>query len=151
MKTLLLSAAALPLFAAPAAAETIHRTSLTHEGRTVSLSYEPKAETTFRQLDIGPRSSPRCTWSTRVSVLRTATGADSRPIAALTRAVGGEAKPRRGSDLGYCASLSRKSRQALGVSDAELRAIGAEAARNDSAALRSELASLDTFHAAHAR
>ena len=152
MKIAALSAALLTLAAAsPATAEQIHRTSLDHEGRVLSLSYEPRVETTFRQVDIGPRAFPRCLWTTRLSVQRTAFGADDRPIAALSRRLGEEAKPRRGADLGHCASLSRQAGRTFGVSAAELRTAGAEAARDDAAALRTELAGLGSFHTAFAR
>lgn len=151
MKTLILPALLAGFaLAAPAAAETAHRTSVTHQGRTLTLSYEPRSETTFRQVDIGPRAFPRCQWSTKVSVQRTAIGADNQPIAALTRQVADEAKARRGSDLGHCAALARQGRT-FGVSKAELQAIGVEAARTDAAALHTELASLGSFHTAFAR
>lgn len=136
--------------ATPAAAETVHHTSVTHEGRTLSLSYEPKLETTFRQIDIGPRAFPRCMWTTRISVQRTAT-AGGQPIAALTREIADDAKPRRGSDMGHCSTISRKEGRTFGVSRAELQTLGADAARADTAALHTELASLGTFHSAFAR
>jgi hypothetical protein len=152
MKSIALTACILCLAVAlPAQAETAHRSSVTHEGRTVALSYEPKLETTFRQVDIGPRAFPRCIWTTKVAVQRTAFGADNRPIAALTRLVGEEAKPRRGSDLGHCSALSRQDGRSFGVSTAELQAMGADAARDDAAALHTEIASLGTFHPAFAR
>lgn len=152
MKIAALSAALLAIAAAsPAAAEHVHRTSLDHQGRTLALSYEPRVETTFRQVDTGPRAFPRCIWSTRLSVQRTALGADNQPIAALSRRIAEEAKPRGGAELGHCTALSRKTNRTFGVSAAELRAAGAEAARDDAAALRTELAGLGTFHAAFAR
>jgi hypothetical protein len=140
------------LAVAPANAETAHRTSVVHEGRTIAVHYEPQIETKFRQTGIGPRSTPQCLWSAKVSVQRTAVNAEGQPIAALTRVVG-EGKPRGGARLGHCSSVSERPASEFVGSDAALRTVVADAAGADAAALHGELASLASFTTkdAHAR
>lgn len=143
-------ALASALLAAPAAAEVVHRTSVVHEGRTVSVSYEPRFRTSHKQTGIGPRASAGCLWTTSVSVERSVTDASGRPIAALTRVVG-EEKAGSGMHVGHCRHIEPR-RMAGFAGDAEkLRSYVAAAADRDVAGLRTELASLDRLHVANAR
>lgn len=140
MKVLFLSAAASILVAGPVAAEAPHQTSLTHEGATFSIHYEPRAKTSLRQSGFGPRLPATCLWKAEVSVERTLLDATGRPVAALSRTVG-EAKQDHGVQPGYCADIQADQ---LGViRDAgKMREFVAAAAERDSRTVQAELASL---------
>lgn len=151
MKTIAIIAG-LVAFAAPASAEVVHQTSVTHNGRAVAIRYEPDVKTQYRQSGIGPRATPICLWSSKIAVQRNATGADGQPIAALTRKV----ETRRGasgSQVGHCSILTARGQIRSAASAETLRAAIAEVASNDAATLRAELASLATLGTgeAHAR
>lgn len=136
-------------FAAPALAETV-RTSIVHEGRAVSVSYEPRFQTSHKQTGIGPRSSPGCLWTTRVAVERTVADASGRPIVALTRTVG-EDKAGSGMHVGHCRHIEPRRMAGFAGDKEKLRSFVAEAADRDAQGLRTELASLDHLRVAAAR
>lgn len=136
------------ILAAPAAAEAIHRTSVDHRGRTVSVSYAPVARTSLKQAGIGPRTSAACRWRTEVSVERTVADASGRPIVVLTRVVE-ESKVRSGMHVGHCSSLAGEVASA--AAERELPAFVTAVADADAAALRTELASLGVLLTADAR
>lgn len=143
----LLSLAAF--IAMPAQAQVAHQTSVTHEGRSFAVSYEPQVETKFRQTGIGPRSAPSCRWSTEVSVRRTAMDASGRPIAALSRVMDGT-DSRAGSQLGLCSTVSKRQIAAFGGDEQKLRGWLAGVAARDAGTLREEFASLDAVHGGQA-
>src|SRR6218665_2920234 len=115
------------LFAAPAAAEVAHQTSVVHNGRTVALSYEPEVKTQDRQSGIGPRSTPICLWTSKIAVQRNVSGADGQPIAALSRKLETR-KGRSGSQVGHCSILTSRKQVRSGASAETLRATVAEVA-----------------------
>jgi hypothetical protein len=125
-----------------------HETSLVHNGQAVSLKYEPQVATRYHQVGIGPRTTARCQWQTRIAVLRTAADAEGRSIAALTRRIGTERK-RSGSQVGYCVDF-RTSGKTPGADVATVSAHIAEVAQSDAAALHTELASLASLGAKEA-
>lgn len=133
--------------AAPAAAETVHQTSVAHSGGAVSVSYTPRFETSHKQTGIGPRASAGCLWTTRVAIERSVADAAGRPIAALTRVVGeGKAS---GNHVGHCRDIEPERMN--GFSDkAELQGLVAAAAERDAHGLRTELASLEGLRVADA-
>lgn len=140
MKTL---AALLALTAAsitaPAAADTVHTTSVVHHGGAVSVSYTPRFETSHRQTGIGPRASAGCLWTTRVAIERQVTDASGRPIAALTRVVGEDKAS--GNHVGHCRDIAPSRMKAF--DDGALRGLVSAAAERDAHGLRTELASLE--------
>lgn len=140
MKVMLVLAG-LGFAAAPASAQVVHQTSVTHNGRTIALSYESQVDTSFRQTGLGPRSSATCFWKSQVSVKRTAIDANGQPIAALSRVVK-EAKPTKGSQPGLCATVSARRTAAFKGNEGELRKFLANVAENDAGALRTAMASL---------
>lgn len=125
-------------------AQVAHQVSVVHQGHAVAISYEPKIETKLRQIGLGPRSSPACMWSSRISVQRTAMGLDGRPIAALSRAIPG-GKARSGQRAGHCNNLSERERARLAGTTEALRARVIAAAERDDHGLRTELASLEAL------
>jgi hypothetical protein len=132
--------AGLALLAAPASAEVVHRTTVDHGGSTVTVTYEPRAETSLRNASVGPRYSPVCHWKTTIAVERSALAGDGSRIAALARTLD-TAETRGGMAFGHCHTLS--SRGEVGRADeAALRAAAADAASRDAPAIRAELASL---------
>lgn len=139
------------LIAAPAAAEVVHQTSVVHDGKTMSVSYEPRLKTSTRQAGLGPRASAQCLWSTRVAVERSVVDASGRRIAALTRVIG-EDKAGSGMHVGHCRHIDAKRMTAFGGDTDKLRGFVAAAAEQDAQGLRTELASLDGLrHTAAAR
>lgn len=138
------------LAASPAIASTdaAHRTSIVHNGQTVAISYEPQVETKLRQIGLGPRSSPACMWTSKVSVQRTAIAPDGRPIAALSRLIPGE-KARSGQRAGHCNNLSEREKARLAGSVEAMRARVIAAAERDGHGLRTELASLEALGEGH--
>lgn len=137
------------MIAVPAQAQVAHQTSVTHEGRSFAVSYEPQVETKFRQTGIGPRSAPSCRWTSEVSVRRTALDAEMRPIAALSRVIEGS-ESRAGSQLGLCSTVSKRQLAAFGGNEQKLRAWLAQVAAKDAGALNAEFASLNSVHGGHA-
>lgn len=137
------------MVAVPAHAEVVHQTSVTHEGRSFAVSYEPTVETKFRQTGIGPRSAATCRWTTEVSARRVALDAQQRPIAALSRVMD-ETESRTGSQLGLCSTVSKRQLTAFGGDEQKLRAWLAEVAAKDAGTLRTEFASLNAVHGGHA-
>lgn len=123
----------------PAAASVVHQKSLNHDGQQVTATYQPKIATTFDQTGIGPRSIPRCLWTSKVSVERTVTDSHGQPITKLTRVIG-QQRVRHGSEPGPCATLTRKSDTAFAGRDALQQADLLAAAEADATALQTELA-----------
>lgn len=144
---LFLSAA---LFGAPAKAEVVHQTSVRHAGRALSVTYQPRFETSRKQTGIGPRASAGCLWTSRVSVERVVADASGRPIAALTRIIGGE-KVAKGMHVGHCRHIEPRRMAAFGGDRDTLHAFVTAAADRDTPGLRAELASLDALHVTNAR
>jgi|GEM_PF-2231153 hypothetical protein len=128
--------------AVPASA---HEASVVHNGQAVSLKYEPQIQTRFHQVGIGPRASAACQWQTRIAVVRTATDAEGRSIAALTRRIDMERK-RSGTRVGYCNDFHR-SGEKPGADTATVSAHIAAVAQRDATTLRTELASLASLGA----
>mgnify|MGYP003582563691 CR=1 FL=1 len=150
MTSFKLPALALVCLAVPAHAQVDHKASFVHEGRTVTVSYQPKAETTLRQTGVGPREATRCFWKTRVSVERIALDAAGQPIAALTRAVGSNVED-KGMRIGVCAAVSPRDTAAFGGNDEKMRRHLAAAAEADRQQLRMELASIGAARFVDAR
>lgn len=125
-------------------APVVHRTSVVHQGQALGITYEPQVETRLRQIGLGPRSSPACMWTSKVSVQRTAVGPDGRPIAALSRVIAGD-KARSGQRAGHCNNLSERERARLAGKSEALQAQLIAAAERDSHGLRAELASLESL------
>lgn len=144
MKILSLIAFSGALLAAPAAASVAHSTSLSHEGSTISVSYEPRMKTNLRQTGLGPRNSAACQWTTEVSVERKLTDASGRTIDALTRIVG-EPKVTAGTRPGYCAHVKPNQVAAFGGNSDQMQAFLAQAAASDKANLNVELASVGSL------
>ncbi len=144
--------AGLTLTAVPAHAEVVHQTSIVHNGQAVAVTYQPKVETSLRQIGIGPRANASCLWTSSISVQRTAQGADGRTIAALTRVIAGE-KTRSGQRIGHCATLTEQEKARFSGSEEALRAHVLTVAERDTAGIHAELASLSALGAAvsHAR
>jgi hypothetical protein len=141
MKRLFLVAAASMVIAAPAAAEVAHQTVLTHEGATLSVSYEPHTTTRLRQGGLGPRLPATCLWSSEVSVERKLTDSTGRPVAALTRAVG-TTKAAEGLRRGYCSDMQPHQISVFQGKPEQLQAFLVQASEADRHALHAELASL---------
>lgn len=133
------------LSAVPAAAAGIvHQTSLAHEGKTISVSYEARTKTSFRQSGLGPRASAICLWKTEISVERRLTDAGGQPVAALTRVVG-EPRIVEGGQPGYCANLDAQRGEAFGAHPERMRSLLNKTADSDAPRLQGELASLGTL------
>lgn len=135
------------LFAAPASAEVVHQSSLNHEGRELSVSYEPRIVNSHKQTGIGPRSSPSCLWTTSIAIERIVNDTAGQPIAALTRVVA-EEQGGSGNHVGHCSNIDPKRMSAFGGDREKLRSLVAAHAERDAQSLRTELASLDTLHVA---
>jgi hypothetical protein len=140
-------AATLAATSIPATAQVAHRTSMNHNGQTVTVSYEPRFETKLRQIGIGPRSAAACRWSSKVTVERKVTTADGQPIAALAGSVpdesAGAKMARSGQRAGRCSWISEELKARLAGSDEAVRSHVARVAMADAPRLRTELASLD--------
>jgi hypothetical protein len=144
MKILPFIAIAAAFVAAPVLADTVHRTSLEHQGQTVSVSYEPRAKTSLRQSGLGPRSVARCLWKTELSVERKIAQADGRPIVALTRTLGAT-HTASGVIDGYCNHARPHEIAAFRGDRQKLQAFVSEAAAHDTRTLHAELASLGSL------
>src|SRR5205085_1500295 len=83
MKIASLLAVSCAFLAVPAAAGVVHQTSLSHDGGTLSVRYEPVTKTELRQSGLGPRAQAACLWTAEVSVERKLLDASGRPIEAL--------------------------------------------------------------------
>jgi hypothetical protein len=144
MKILPLIAMAAAFVASPAFAEITHQTSIEHDGGTVSVRYEPRTTTSFKQSGLGPRAVARCLWKTEVSVERKIAHADGRPIVALTRTVG-QSHTASGVIDGYCNQARAHETAPFRGDSAKLQAFVSEAAAHDTRTLRAELASLGSL------
>lgn len=144
MKVLSLLVISGALLAAPAAARIAHETSLTYEGATLSVTYEPRTRMTLRQSGLGPRGTAACLWTAEVSVERKFADASGRPVEALTRTVG-EPMVTRGSQPGHCTYFQRNQAAILDSNSKKIRAFLAEAAANDEARLQAEMTSFATL------
>lgn len=142
-------AALAAMLAGPAHAQVAHQSSITHEGRSYAVNYEPQVETKLRQTGIGPRSTASCRWTSEVSVRRTAMDPQMQPIAALSRVIEGS-EARNGSQLGLCSTVSKRTLTAFAGDEQKLRGWLAEVAARDADALRGEFASLNAMHSGHA-
>jgi hypothetical protein len=141
-------AATLAAISVPATAQVAHQTSMVHNGQTVTVSYEPRLETTLRQIGIGPRAAAACRWSSQVIVDRNVSTADGQAIAALARAVPDEAASamtRSGQRAGRCSWISEETKVSLAGGDEAVRSHVARVAMADAPRLRTELASLDNL------
>lgn len=138
-------AAGAALFAVPASAQIAHQTSMVHDGRTVTVNYEPKAKTSLKQTGLGPRTSASCLWRTTAWVERKVADASGNPIAALTRNIG-ESTVSEGIEVGFCNTISTSRTAAFGGDETKLKAFVLAAAGGDAQSLRAELASLDSLH-----
>lgn len=151
MKFLSLIAISGAFVAAPAAAAgVVHQTSLAHQGETISVSYEARAKTSFRQSGLGPRASAICLWKTEISVERRLADASGQPVAALTRVVG-EPRIVEGGQPGYCVNLDAERAEAFGANPERMRAFLTKTADSDAPRLQGELASLGTLGRGAAR
>lgn len=133
--------AGLGLVAAPASAEILHETSVVHKDQNISLRYEKRAETSFRQTGAGPRAMPMCFWKTALTVQRTALGADGQAIPALSGRIE-EVQIRRGAIGGMCNAVKASQTRGFGENDPALRTVLSQAASSDALALRDSLAKL---------
>jgi hypothetical protein len=140
MKVLSLFVLSGALLAAPASAGAVHQTSLTHEGATLSVTYEPRTKMTLRQSGLGPRGAAACLWTAEVSVERRFADASGRTIEALSRTLG-EPIVARGSQPGHCAYVEHNQAAVLDPNSDRMLALVAEAAASDQARLQSEMAS----------
>jgi len=144
MKTVSLFILSSALFAVPATASVVHRTSLAHEGGTVSVSYEPRTKTNLRQTGLGPKSQAACLWTSQVSVERKLVDASGRPVEALTRTVG-EPKFAEGLQPGYCAHVTPSQVSVFRGNSEKMQALLVRAAEADRHNLHTELASLGSL------
>lgn len=135
----------LALLSAPATAQVVHQASVVHNGQTVTLQYEPKVETSFRQHGLGPRTTAVCHWTSRLAVQRSAIGPDNQTIAALTRVVASD-RTHSDREIGHCASVSDRPKTGLLDDDAALRSYLADIAGKDIASVQTELTSLASLH-----
>jgi hypothetical protein len=140
MKVLSLFVFSGALLAAPAGARVARETSLTYDGATLSVTYEPRTRMTLRQSGVGPRGPAACLWTAEVTVERKFADASGRPVEALTRTVG-EPMVARGSQPGHCVHFERNRTAILDSNSDRMRALLAEAAASDDARLQSEIAS----------
>ena len=144
MKLLSLVGLSSAILAVPAAASTVHQTSLTHESGTLSVSYEPRNKTNLRQTGLGPRNQATCMWTAEVSVERKLIDASGRPVEALTRTVG-EPKIAEGLAPGYCAHVRPREVSLFRGNTDKMQALLARAAESDRHDLHAELASLGSL------
>lgn len=133
--------AGLGLIAAPASAEILHETSVVHNDQNISLRYEKKAETVFRQTGAGPRAMPMCFWKTKLTVQRTATGANGQTIPALSGMIQ-DAQTKSGAIAGMCNAVKASQTRGFGENDPALRTALSDAASSDALSLRDSLAKL---------
>ena len=129
------------LAAAPASAEVIHETTVTHNEQNIALRYEKKAETTFRQTGVGPRATPMCFWKTTFSVQRIAVGANGQNIPALSGAME-DTTTKRGAMTGLCKAIQVSHAGSFKQTGDDIRSALSDAASSDALALRDSLASL---------
>lgn len=132
--SVLFAAAAIPV----AAAESVPR-DVSTDGPAVSVSYRHKITSGLRETGLGPRVATACSWTTRLLVERVVRDAAGAPIPALVRVVA-EEKFGSGRQIGHCTAL----REPIGgvASERALQTRVEAIAREDAAALRTELASL---------
>jgi hypothetical protein len=127
--------------AGPAAAQVAHQAVVTHEGTTLSVSYEPRTTTRLRQGGLGPRLAATCLWNSEVTVERKLADSAGRPIEALTRTVA-PAKTAEGLRPGYCSDVQPDQVAVFSGNAEKMRAFLAQASEQDRHALHAELASL---------
>jgi hypothetical protein len=144
MKILSMITLSSAFLAVPAAANVVHQTSLTHDGGTLSVSYEPRTKTNLRQTGLGPRSAAACIWTAEVSVERKLLDASGRPIEALTRTVG-QPKVAEGLQPGYCAHVTPRQVAMFRGDTGKMQALLARAAESDKPNLHAELVSLGSL------
>ena len=144
MKLLSLTLLSGAFLAAPATASVVHQTSLTHDGGTLSVSYEPRTKTNLRQTGMGPRNQAACMWTAEVSVERKLSDASGRPIEALTRTVG-EPRVAEGLQPGLCAHVTPGQVSMFRGNKDKMQALLVRAAESDRQNLHTELASLGSL------